>query len=197
MDITEQLGRNTYASIRGSCKIPRRTGRSCCRRSCSCTDTALRPPRRRYRAFRSCCSRTAGTADGRNSPRCTGRSKAAGIPVCIHTDRCLRRSYPSRRTRRNGKLSVNSVISIFKCNSQLLVFKGNITVADVGGVESLVVRSVESRLTFVAVDALRVVTAVLADAAAFVIAVDVQRLTPLLHFVVEFALLRVTETMTG
>lgn len=70
-------------------------------------------------------------------------------------------------------------------------------VADVGGVESLVVRSVESRLTFVAVDALRVVTAVLADAAAFVIAVDVQRLTPLLHFVVEFALLRVTETMTG
>ena len=48
------------------------------------------------------------------------------------------------------------------------------TLADVGGVESFVVGSVESRLAFVTVDSLRVMTAVLTYAAAFAVTVDVQ-----------------------
>ena len=61
------------------------------------------------------------------------------------------------------------------------------TLADIGGVEWFIVRSVEPRLTFVTVDSLRVVATVLTDAAAFVVAVDIQRSARTFYLGIELA----------
>jgi len=74
---------------------------------------------------------------------------------------------------------------------------GGFTLADVGGVERFVVGSVEARLTLVAVDSLRVVAAVETDAAALVVAMDIQGSAGALHFGVELAFVRVAETITS
>lgn len=74
---------------------------------------------------------------------------------------------------------------------------GPLTLADVGGIQELVEGPVESRPTLVAVDALRVVLAVAADAAAVVDAVHVQALLPFVHLLVVVAIVRVAEAVAG
>ena len=71
------------------------------------------------------------------------------------------------------------------------------TLANVGIVEHLIVGSVKSWFAFVAVDALSVVTAVLADATAFVQSVHIKRFAKMVNFWIVLALVRVSKAITS
>lgn len=72
-----------------------------------------------------------------------------------------------------------------------------LTLADVGVVEENAVRPVEARLAPVAVDALGVVPAFLADATSLVPAVNVQRLLACVHICFVFAFVTVPEAVAS
>lgn len=68
--------------------------------------------------------------------------------------------------------------------------------ANIGGIECLVGRSVKLGLAVVAVDTLGIVLAVLTDTATLVVAVDVEGKVLLVDFRLVDALVRVTEAVT-
>ena len=72
-----------------------------------------------------------------------------------------------------------------------------LTLADVGVIEENAVRPIKSRFAPVAVDALGVVPALLADAAALVPSVNVQRLLSCVHLRVVLALVTVPEAVAS
>lgn len=73
----------------------------------------------------------------------------------------------------------------------------SLALADVGGVEGSVVGPVELGFASVAVDAFGVVTTVLANTAALVVAVDIQRQAHFVHLSTVLALIGMTETVAS
>lgn len=69
--------------------------------------------------------------------------------------------------------------------------------ADVGGIQGLVVRAIEARLAFVAVYAFCVVPAVLADSTSVINAMNVQTQLLFIHLFIVVALIRVSKAVAG
>lgn len=69
--------------------------------------------------------------------------------------------------------------------------------ADIGGIQGLVVRAIEARLAFVAVYAFCVVLAVLADSTSVINTMDVQTQLLVIHFFIIVAVVRVSKAVAG